>query len=175
MHFARPQRGLEGFTLIEMLLTISLIALFSSIFVLNIQSLLRSNDLDALENAFWDAVQEAKTQAVFDQRPRYLRFDEESRSFVVYASGSERRFQVDLEKLGEVALEVSFEQITPDNSYVLIAGKVVERRETTTVGFFPDGTCTPFQARLKIDAYETAFQIDPWTGAQLVEAGDDEA
>ena len=67
------------------------------------------------------------------------------------------------------------EQTRDENSYVLIAGELVAKREIATVGFYPDGTCSPYTVSMKIAGFETNFQMDPWTGVQLVDPNEDEA
>ena len=57
---ASGSRPRSGFTLIELMLTLALIALLSSIFVWNINSLLKQGALEALQNEMWSAVEKAK-------------------------------------------------------------------------------------------------------------------
>lgn len=164
-----------AFTLIEVILTISLIALLSTMFIMNIGALLREGELETLENEYWRAVDAARTGAVFKQTPHFVRWDEKLSSFEVSSAGEAARFKVDTRAFGDIELDVMFEEIAPENSYVLIRGELVEKREIASVGFFPDGTCTPYTVSLKIADFETRFQMDPWTGAQLVDPSDDEA
>lgn len=160
----------RGFTLIELLLVISLIALFSSIFVLNLDSLLRSSEIETLENEYWRAVDAAKTGAVFTQRPHFISWVEKERRFVVTAADVVESFQVASDSITEdTEIEVRFEEIAPENSYVLIRGELVAKRDIATVGFYPDGTCSPYMVTLKIAGYVSEFQMDPWTGVQLVD------
>lgn len=159
-----------GFTLIELLLVISLIALFSSIFVLNLDSLLKSSEIETLENEYWRAVDSAKTGAVFTQRPHFIQWNEKERKFVVLAGDVVDSFAVRSDSItDDTEIEVRFEEIAPENSYVLIRGELVSRRDIATVGFYPDGTCSPYMVTLKIAGYVTEFQMDPWTGVQLVD------
>lgn len=163
-----------GFTLIELLLTIALIALLSTVFVLNITSLLRGGELDAIENEYWRAVDAARTKSVFGQKPYFIEWDERGQAFVVTSTNDVERFEVDTSDLGDIKVEVLFEEVAPENSYVLIRGELVSKRSIATVGFYPDGTCSPYSVTLKVADYETQFQMDPWTGARLVDPNEDE-
>ena len=165
-------RARSGFTLIEVILTIALISLLSTMFVLNIQSLFRRTELQTMESQYWKAVESARSHSVFNQRAYYLRWDEKGRSFVVESGEEKKRFDVEGEALDELEIEVLFEEIAPENSYVLIRGELVAKREIAQVGFFPDGTCSPYTVSMKIGDYESFFKMDPWTGVELVDASE---
>ena len=61
----RMCRGMKGdntrkaFTLIEMMLTVALITMLSSLFVWNITSLLKQGELESLQNELWGAIEQA--------------------------------------------------------------------------------------------------------------------
>lgn len=172
---AQRSRRSAGFTLIEVILTVALIAMLGTMFVVNIGSLLRRSELETLQVEFWRAVDDARVNAVFRQTAYYLTYDEKARAFVVDSGADKRRFEVDTAGLGrDVEIEVAFQEVAPENSYVLIRGELVTTRDIDHVGFFPDGTCSPFTVSLRIDDFESRFQIDPWTGAQLVDPGANE-
>lgn len=162
----------RGFTLIEVILTVSLIALLASLFVVNIVSLLRDGELETLENEYWRAVDAARTGAVFTQQPHFIEWDERGKAFVVRNADETRRFDVDTSNFGDLAIDIRFEEVAPENSYVLIRGQLVSKREIAQVGFYPDGTCSPYIVSMKIADFETQFQMDPWTGVQLVNPDD---
>ncbi|EDY85242.1 general secretion pathway protein H [Verrucomicrobiia bacterium DG1235] len=164
----------KGFTLVEMLLAIALVAMLGSVFVLNVGTLLRDGELETLEKEYWRAVETARMGAVFKQQPHFIEWDGKGRQFLVRSAGSVESFEIDTESMGDVEVEVFFEEIAPENSYVLIGGELVSKREIATVGFFPDGTCSPYTVSLKIAGFETHFQMDPWTGVQLVNPNENE-
>ena len=137
---------MKAFTLIEVMLTIALVALISTAFVINLDSLLSRTEMESLENEYWRAVDRARTDAVFNSAPYFLEWNEDEKAFEV-TSGEERaRFEVDTSEYGDVEVEV---------------------------GFFPDGTCTPFTVTLKIADSMTRFQMDPWTSVRLVDPNDE--
>ena len=155
-----------------MMLTIALIALLSTMFVWNIKTLLKQGEMEALQNEFWSAVEKAKQRAVFSRLPCVVRFDIDQQAFVVSAGGESSVFEVDSEALGEVEMEVLFMETLPRDGYRLIRGELVTRREIDSVTFYPDGTCTPFTVDLRIAEYEASYQIDPWSGAEMVKPGE---
>lgn len=158
-----------GFTLIEIILTVALIALMSGMLVMNIGSILKVTAIESLEHEYWRSVDSARSNAVFSQKPHFIVWNEETSTFVVSSAGAVENFELNTSEFGDVEVEVLFEEIAPENSYVLIRGELVAKREIATVGFFPDGTCTPYTVTLKIGDHESHFQMDPWTGVRLVD------
>lgn len=169
----RAEVSRAGFTLIEVMLTIALIALLSTVFVYNISSLLRDTDIRSLENEYWRAVDAAKTKAVYGQKPYRVEWLPKETAFVISSSGDTQRFEMDTSALGDVEVEVVFEEASAENSFILVDGQLVRQREVTDVTFYPDGTCTPFSVTLRIGDYMNQFKMDPWTGARLVESDDE--
>ncbi len=165
----------SGFTLIELLLVIAMIAMFTSIFVLRIDTLLKQTEAELLEDAFWKAVEQAKQNSVFLQKPYILSYDDEALAFVI-TSGAERQvFSIDTNEMeGEPEIDVAFQEEMPQNGSYLVRGQLITSREIERVKFFPDGTCTPFMIDLTVSGYTNNLKIDPWTGAELVPMEEDE-
>ena len=92
----------KAFTLIEMMLTIALITLLSSLFVWNITSLLKQGELESLQYEIWGAVEKAKQSAVFNRQPHVVRFDEEAQAFRVSAGGKQFTFEVETDGFDDV-------------------------------------------------------------------------
>jgi len=158
----------SGFTLIELLLTIALIGLLSTMFVWNINSMLEQGEIETLENTFWDSVEIAKRDSVFNRKPYTLRFNEDDFAFELVSGEEIQKFVVDTSDFGgDTDIEVEFQEDMPENGAILIGGQKVTTREIEEVRFFPDGTCTPFGVSLRIADFQTDIRIDPWTGAEL--------
>ena len=179
MFYRDTKRKLEisrsGFTLIEMLLVIAMIAMFTSIFVLRIDTLLKQTEAEILEDAFWKAVENAKQNSLFLQKPYILSYDDEALAFVI-SSGEEREtFSINTNEMdGDPEIEVAFQEELPQNGAYLVRGQLITSREIERVRFFPDGTCTPFMIDLTVSGYTNNLKIDPWTGAELVPTGENE-
>jgi general secretion pathway protein H len=170
LRFERRRRC-SAFSLVEILLVIALLALFSSLFVLNLDSLIAQGEADSLESEFWRATREARTLALYERAPQTLRFDEEAIAFTVSGANGEKKFSINTEDWSEESrAEVLFTQRLADGSYSLIQGNLVTTKEIPFVRFFPDGTCMPFLVELNVGESERTIEVDPWTGAELLSA-----
>ena len=166
----------RAFSLIEMLLVIALIGMFSTIFIVNFESLLRVGEGQAVEAAFWNASREARTRALLERRPQWLRFEEKEALFIVEEAGggNPETFAVDRDGWDPgVKLKVAFQKKVPPNKFTLRQGELVDVRDIPAARFFPDGTCLPFQLAIEVGGAESKIEIDPWTGAQLLESDED--
>ena len=165
--------AVRGFTLIEILLVIALIGLFSTLFILNLESLMQVSEGDAVETAFWEATREARTQALVGRVPQSLRYDEKAAAFVIEekGTGKSRHFSIPREHWAEdKKIEIALQKRLPASQFSLVRGRLIELREVAAVQFYPDGTCTPFLLSMKVGDDERSIEIDPWTGAELLAA-----
>jgi prepilin-type N-terminal cleavage/methylation domain-containing protein len=163
-----------GFSMVEILLVIALIGMLASIFVINFDTLLRQNETDSLEQAFWTASSEARNLAMFERRAQDLRYDPESLTYLIGAGENVKRFAVETSSWSDEAqVEVLFKQRLSDDSYRLIGGELITLREAPIVRFFPDGTCMPFILEIRVDEDLRSIEIDPWSGAELLASEDE--
>lgn len=170
----RGDRGFSGFSLVEILLVVALIGVMASVFVINFDTLIRQNEADSLEQAFWQAASEARNQALFQRRPQDLRYDPEANAYTVGAGGKTKHFKVDTSNWKEdIETEVLFKQSLSDDSYRLVAGQLITQREIPLVRYYPDGTSMPFVLEIRAGDDLRSIEIDPWSGAELLAADDD--
>jgi type II secretion system protein H len=170
------RRGRAGFTLIEMLLVIALIGVFATLFVLNAESLIKETATQAVETKFWEAVREARSNAIVNRRAQALWYDTKAAAFVVenVDSGTRQTFVISREDWApDTPLEVAFKKEVASNQHTMIAGELVTLREIPEARFFPDGACTPFVVAFTVGAEKKQIEIDPWTGAELLGADHD--
>jgi general secretion pathway protein H len=160
--------------MVEILLVIALIGILASIFVINFDTLIRQNESDSLEQAFWKASSEARNLAMFERRAQDLRYDPESQAYLIGAGENVRRYTVDTSSWSDDAqVEVLFKQRLSDDSYRLIGGKLITLREAPIVRFFPDGTCMPFILEIRVGDNLRSIEVDPWSGAELLASEDE--
>ncbi len=156
----------RGFTLIELILVIGLIALIGGLVAVNAEAILRGLAEEPPERILQKAVREARFQAAHLKQPVLLRFDEEAAAFRVRgADGSDlATFKTGLENAAP-PLRLQFEQILP--------GRGMDRpdREQTApidaVTFRPDRSSTPFQAVLRNAGGSFTLRFDPFSDIVL--------
>ncbi len=183
----RPsRRRRRGFTLLEILLTLALIGLLSAFLVGGSARLLSTRGNTPAE-VFWKAVAEARRTALQSGREVRLRFDGETRTFLLLDSEAPprgplgeppaperplRRFPVSPELAGD--LEVDFLGAAAQGANaILVGGVLLEARSLPHATFFPDGTCAPFRAQLARAGGRSVLRIDPWTCAPVLTPDDD--
>ena len=155
----RRAAGARGFTLIEILLVLALLALFATLFIPGVNSMLRDLDARGPDQLLSEAILSAREEALSSGRVVDLRYDVESRR-LVWNNGAAR---------GEpLPLGASLELLPMEvGGSILLGGELTEAQEPLRrVRFFPDGTCDAFRVRLRQpDIPPQLFVIDPWTCA----------
>jgi prepilin-type N-terminal cleavage/methylation domain-containing protein len=154
----------RGFTLIEILLVLALIALFGWIFIGGSSAMMTDRAL-APDDQFWKACASARKEALEEQQSVLLSFDARAHAFVLN-DGSQKTTQT---LTGPDDLVVDFHPAQSDNaSLVLIGGTLVETQPLASVTFYSDGTCTPFRAQFRSNGGAHMLAIDPWTCAPVL-------
>ena len=74
--------------MVEILLVIALIGLFSTLFIVNLDSLMRVSEGEAVESSFWEAAREARTRALVERDRRLLGQNPEAPSLQTRRAGA---------------------------------------------------------------------------------------
>lgn len=160
----RKARPTSGFTLLEILLAVALIALLSAALVSTSVHLTdrkpRSND-----QVFWEAVQMARRSALHSQSDVVLRYDEKNKEFVMSGANGQKSFPL---ATSADDLRVEFLHADSGNSAILIGGQLVEMQTIPAVTFYGDGTCVPFRVQFRASGAAHVIAIDPWTCAPVL-------
>jgi prepilin-type N-terminal cleavage/methylation domain-containing protein len=163
---ATGERG--GFTLIEILLALALIALLGTIFVSGTNSLL-ADRATSPDDQFWKACAQARKQALEEQRMVLLSFDQRTRAFVMNDGAQQRTLPVP----GADDLAIDFHPAQSDSSSsILLGGTLVETQPLAAATFYDDGTCTPFRVQIRNSGGAHMLSIDPWTCAPVLTKSD---
>lgn len=178
----------RGFTLLEILLTVALIALLGTVLVATATHLLTEQPVTA-DEVFWKAVQEARKAALKREQEVRLRFDKEKKRFVlidgvapstVAADGFTRiestlkEFVVPPQAAGDLTVEF-LPTGTKGGNLILVGGVALEANPIGYVTFYPDGTCTAFRAQVVRNGGAHLLAVDPWTCAQVLMPADPNA
>jgi general secretion pathway protein H len=153
-----PASRRPGFTLVEVLLVLAILAMFATLFIPGVTSILREMDARGPEQIVSETVLAARGAALESGRTVTLHYDAEARRFLADAPF------VPTEAL-PAGLKV--ELLPPETgATVLLGGQLVETGELQRVRFFPDGTCDPFRVRMQEGTTAPRLlQADPWTCA----------
>jgi prepilin-type N-terminal cleavage/methylation domain-containing protein len=155
-----------AFTLLEVLVTIALIALLTGVLVVGTNRLLgdRPKTPDEL---FWTAVSATRHDALFNQHDVRLSLDTKKNEFVaVSTGGAETRHPFVAKEVNELGFLAP--SAAGAGTSVLLGGQLVETRTLPYVTFYRDGTCSPFRVQLKSRNGVRVLEIDPWTCAQML-------
>lgn len=183
-------RAPRGFTLLEILLAIAIIALIGTVLIGGGANLLAEKPATA-DEMFDKAVQEARKLALKSGKDVRLAFRREvdSRRFVLIDSAapavSRDGFapppdanagvlaEYPVPNAGD--LEVTFLSTQKGGNTILLGGVLVETTTVPYATFYTDGTCSPFRAQFMKNAAVHIISIDPWTCAPMLKPVDPNA
>lgn len=165
----------RGFTLLEVLLALAIIALIASVLIGGSASLLGDRAVTPTD-VFWKTVQECRKTALKTGKDVRLAFEPKDKKFLVSdASGRESGTQeYPIPSPGD-DLVLTFLTTQKGASMILLGGVAVETQTLPFVTFYSDGTCTPFRAQIQRNGGVTALAIDPWTCAAVLAPADPNA
>lgn len=168
-------RAPRGFTLLEILLALAIIALLASVLIGGSASLLNSRPVTPSE-VFWKTVQECRKTALKSGKDVRLTFDPKEKKFIVSdATGLDPTAQEFPILTPGDDLTLTFLTTQKGASMILLGGVAVETQTLPFVTFYSDGTCTPFRAQIQRNGAVQALAIDPWTCAAVLTPADPNA
>lgn len=166
-----PRERRAGFTLLEILLSLTIIALLAGVLVTGAIRLTEPKAV-APEDIFWKAVQETRKKALLSGAEEQLRITGKNKTLALVSHGAEGDVNYPFNATGD--LQVEFLTTQKSASAILIGGQLIETGTMPFVTFYGDGTCTPFRAQFHAGASAAhTVSIDPWTCAPVLTQQDD--
>jgi len=148
----------RGFTLVEVLLVIALLAIFATLLLPGVNSMLQAANSRAPQQVLSETILAARGAALESGRTVELRYNSELRQLSWNGSAAKTETMPPGYKLDFLPPESS--------SAILLGGQLVETGTVRRIRFFPDGTCDSFRARLQVEKNPAQlFMVDPWTCA----------
>lgn len=154
-----------AFTLLEVLITIALIALLTGALVVGASRVLGDRPQTA-DELFWLAVGAARKDALQNNRDVRLSLDVKAYQFVALSEGVETRHPFVAKEINE--LDFLAPKSANASSSMLVGGQLIETQTLPFVMFYGDGTCSPFRVQLKSRNGTRILEIDPWTCAPML-------
>ena len=140
-HLARR----AAFTLIEIVLVIGLIAIASTIVIVNISSFIGRDDSLNTEESLTAAIRKARFLAASDRSPTALSFDKETGSLVVDGERSEAiRYPLAADYGQGGSAEIKFYLVPSTQGLSPAPDPLRTQLETKKIQFAPDRSATPF-------------------------------
>ncbi len=150
----------RGFTLIELIIVIALIALVGGLVVINAQAILRGLGQEPVERVLQKSVREARYQAASLKESVYLSFDEEESALEVTSETGQTLASFTLQEEDGEAPAIAFEQILPG---IGLDRYRLETVPISNVVFRPDRSSTPFEAVVETGAETFTQRFDPFS------------
>lgn len=159
-----------GFTLIEVMIVLGFFALMGGLVVYNLDSLVKGYTQKTLESIFFEALKNARFQALKLQEPVYLRYDAELAEFFIENAShtclNVYKIIAD-ESWSPADIGVSFFLRLPGESVAHAlkpkAGEVPLNHILCT----PQGYTIPFQVVLRQGDFKETLWIDPFSTKKL--------
>ncbi len=159
----RQQGPGAGFTLLEILLVLTLIALLGSVMIGGAASLLNASKEQDPESAMLTLLQKTRGEAVEKNTIVELVQHAEEQSFLVSTGG--------VEVLPKIQGGARVTLLRADFSGASLIGGQIEERPIERIRFYPDGSCDPMRVQVRKGEVRRVYTIDPWTASPLPEGG----
>lgn len=154
-----------GFSLIEIIIAIALLALVTGLFVTNMPGLTGGIGNRPLEDILQKSVRDARYQAALNKERVSLSFDAEQSAFLVLSEAGEILTSRESGYDSGDNISIAFEQLLPYEG--LRNSGTQERVEIPLVHFHPDRSSTPFIATLNIENTRSEHRFDPFSDLEI--------
>ena len=150
----------RGFTLIELILVIALIAVVGGLMVVNGSAILKGLGDEPVERILQKAVREARFQAASLKEPSRLIYDDEEGILKVNADTGTELATFSTASSGSIP-QIEFEQVLPEQG--LGGGGREEYVSISGVVFRPDRSSTPFRVNIREGNLSYQLRYDPFS------------
>lgn len=158
----RPAQGRAGFTLIEILLVIALIALAASVVIVNFTAFADRDDSTSPEEVLTAAIRRARFIAAAERITTQLRYDEDSGSLQIDPIGEQFPINSDFGPDGRGLIR--FFLIPPAEGLGPFPDPKRSTLRTPAVAFAPDRSSSPFIAEVDSgQGMPTRLRYDPFS------------
>ncbi|MBL8068199.1 MAG: GspH/FimT family pseudopilin [Armatimonadetes bacterium] len=164
-----PSKDQRGFTIVEVVMVVFIIAILSFAIFPSITAIERSQKAMGFRNALESVAQKARNEAIHNNRATQLKFDTEGRIGWDYAEEAVTESQTanapDIE-LGAVRDPVDPTPTTEFTGYQLANDSV--SKSDWLVGFYPDGSADRAYLEFTMDGQTFVLAVNPESGSSAV-------
>jgi type II secretory pathway pseudopilin PulG len=154
--------GPGAFTLVEILLTLAVMALLGSLLLPGVNSIMGSMAEREPAQVIWTTLSQVREQALLGNRPLRLTFSED-KTQLIWTDG-QQRWTKELPQSCHAQLLPAYA-----GNQVLIGGQAIETKIISGVYFYADGACDAFRVQLRPEAGPPQIlSVDPWTAAPII-------
>lgn len=158
----------RGFSLLELLVVIALIALAGGLVAINAKSILEGLGEEPPERIFLAALREARFQAAFRQEKTRLLFNDEDQALLLYGESGEL---LERYPFSDKELTVSFVQILPARGVNRLSREEISPIES--IFFRQDRSSTPFRVTFDSGTRSFSQRFDPFSDTVLEDSRND--
>lgn len=166
----RPRSRRDGFSLLELVMVLGLIALLATLSVINLGNVYDTADSAATEDLLAMAVREARYRAVLEKVPVLLRFDGERGVFTVNENSGRLLAEIATDHHPtDYPISVRFQIPLPERGAPLGMDSISEGELTVvdSVVFGPDLVANPFVAEIDEASTIRRFRFDPFSNVRI--------
>jgi len=158
----------RAFTLIEIVMAIGLIALLTSVVIINVDSIFNAFEDRPLSVILKQAVREARFQSAKNKEPVHLEFDWESSRLLVKSANNAILGDFPTGYPAEdPLLSITLYQLAPERGIASNSRTGPVRRPVPRVTFDPDRSSTPFEVELKYGLDQSLHRYDPFSDTEI--------
>lgn len=157
-----------GFTLLETLLVLGLIALLAGLTVVASSALFEGIGKPPLRETLTEAIREARYQAALNKDSCWLRYDREKATFAVIGPTGETlatfRTGLDPDKDG---VDLAFHRVLPARANSYARKRRPDLEDVDAVLFHPDRSSIPFAVTMAEQGELRLLYFDPFSDSEL--------
>ncbi|MEM1221202.1 MAG: hypothetical protein AAGH40_00445 [Verrucomicrobiota bacterium] len=161
-------RNVAGFTLIEIVFALGLIAVATTVVVVNAISMINRSNQETVEEVLLAAIKEARFTAAADRKVTELRFNKEKGSLQISnTQGTEVSFALDEDFARRGDSEIKFYLVPAAEGLGRQEDPIRTDLETEVVRFAPDRSSSPFVVEIDTGSgIPERVAIDPFSSLE---------
>lgn len=165
-HLPKPTKG---FTLLEVLLVLALLALVSTLVIANFDAIFRGFQGEPIEDTVQKAVVEARYLAAYQKEAVFLEYNPGNATLQITNAFGDL-FEEIPTKIDPATLEITFFPIRPQNGSTALTPDTLT--PISRIAFHPDSSSQPAAIQIEQDGEISTLIFDSFSNARLNETAE---